>query len=151
MNATTYRKPYRWIHAATGALTLVVTLSCSACTSSGGPRVSSPQKGTIPTSSTPNPDTHAIPAVLSNGARLVNPYGCAVYQQTGPEGIRWYTPGGSKGCQAWIFDPTPPNFKTYGYKYIESQGPDYSSWQLNRNMEVCVNNQTGQMYCGTDN
>ncbi|WP_172382276.1 hypothetical protein [Streptomyces sp. MNP-20] len=99
-----------------------------------------------------------IPAEAKQGTWNVPVSGCKVKQQVQLQGspahdhMRWYTTGGSKGCEAWIKDWKDGSTK--GTYLLTNNDSHYSKWYYNgpgHKMQVCVNNSSGQMDCGPTN
>ncbi len=73
---------------------------------------------------------------------------CNVYQEVKNGSIRWYTPGGSNGCEVWIFNYSDNS--TIGYRDLTTTKAYSSAWYADGRKDVCVNNSEGQMVCGVD-
>ncbi|WP_382465495.1 hypothetical protein ACFIN9_18805 [Streptomyces noursei] len=96
------------------------------------------------------------PAWAAEGTWKVSVPGCNIYQQVQLQGspahdyMRWYTTGGSNGCEAWLFDGSPSG-NTKGRQVISGNGSYYSSWYYDgpgSTWQVCARNGSGQMGCG---
>ncbi|MFF7649097.1 hypothetical protein ACFZCY_04420 [Streptomyces sp. NPDC007983] len=97
-----------------------------------------------------------MPAQAAQGTWSVPVSGCKIKQQVQLQGspahdyMRWYTTGGSQYCEAWIVDGSTVR----GRHFITTTGSYYSSWYYDgpgHRMQVCANNDSGQMDCGPIN
>lgn len=143
-------KRRRWSTSALAAGCLAATMSSLvACDPLND---SSPALASTAPSDPPRPSGTTLPLKRADGGQLVRVDGCAVYAQTKPGAMRWYTPGGSKDCRAWVVTLNG-EVKTYGERAISTNESFYSAWypvDSNGYPSVCVNNQTGQMECSPD-
>ncbi|MEW2614242.1 hypothetical protein AB0937_29450 [Streptomyces sp. NPDC047880] len=98
------------------------------------------------------------PAQAAQGTWKVDIPRCKIYQEVKLMGnpkhdhMRWYTTGGSNGCEAWINDTA--HGTTKGRKEITNNGSYYSDWYYDGpgyKMAVCGRNSSGQMECGPYN
>ncbi|WP_172382275.1 hypothetical protein [Streptomyces sp. MNP-20] len=93
-------------------------------------------------------DDSSTPVTRSkDGSLRVQVDGCKVYSQKAHGQIRWYTPGGSRGCEAWVTDQQP-KASIRGAHLVGADKAYSSKWFTASSSDVvCVNNQTGQMDC----
>ncbi|MFD9815385.1 hypothetical protein [Streptomyces sp. NPDC059080] len=96
------------------------------------------------------------PAQAAQGTWKVDIPGCKIYEQvevqSSHDHMRWYTKGGSKGCEAWIFDQKDQSTKAR--HVVDGTGSYYSGWVYDgpgHQMQVCGRNGEGQMACGRIN
>lgn len=101
----------------------------------------------------------ASPARAADGTWLVQVAGCKVYEQVQLKGsyqhdyMRWYTPGGSKGCQAWVY-AVRHRGPLSGRHLIGTSGPSQGAWYYDgpgHILKVCAANRAGAQACGPDN
>ncbi|MBM4795109.1 hypothetical protein HXP44_24380 [Streptomyces sioyaensis] len=97
-----------------------------------------------------------VPAQAAQGTWKVGIPDCKIYEQVqlrdGHDHMRWYTTGGSKWCEAWIFDQKDNS--TRGRHVVDTGGSYYSGWYYDgpgHMMQVCGRNGEGQMECGRVN
>lgn len=151
MLAMSRRQWRHWIVLTVGACCL------AACSTQGtSPEAAespSPSKQTRESGDEPAADApQTTPTRSSDGSLLIEAAGCKVYAQRASGRIRWYTPGDSQNCQAWIHRYKVSNGKyedtSTGFRDITDKQSYYSDWYpTTPGDEVCVNNAIGQLEC----